>query len=139
MLRVLVVAVYIMIRDPVVPSSFTGDLVGVGGHGVLLYGAVFCVALVPGNWGFRFQACSRCIEEVWGARARRIRYPTIFADQEPRFQRRTLIGHRPWSCLDDSLASLLAGHRKILGGFVTVARLNLWSPLPQSAQCCNEK
>jgi hypothetical protein len=59
----LAVAVYIMIRESIVPSSFTGKLAG--GHGVL-YGAVFCVALVPGIG----VSVSRCAEVVWGTAGR---------------------------------------------------------------------
>jgi hypothetical protein len=60
---------------------------------------VFCVALVPDNGCYRFQMHRGGL----GAHRRRIRSPTIFADQEPRFRWRSLIGRS----LDDSLAALL--------------------------------
>ena len=69
----LAVAVYIMIWQPVVPSSFAGQLVG--GHGVYIWRCILCRSCSR-QLGVPVSSASRWI----GARPRRIRAPIDSAD-----------------------------------------------------------
>jgi len=91
------IAVYIMIREPVVVSSSTCSLVG--SHGVLYMALYLCVALVPAIG----VSVSRSAEGRFGAPGARITDPTNCADQEPRCEHRTLIGGQQGKPLDDTL------------------------------------